>query len=143
MERPESAGCIAFLARAHNPARCHPRRRVAGRSPSLVQCGRCCQSRPLRSASLPLCRASIGKDARRATRTSATSARSLSLSLAIDFGGGVKGAEVKGGEVKDAPFWAPWARPAARRRVRTPHAAFANAADEDEEPPPAAAAARK
>ena len=58
-------------------------------------------------------------------------------------GGGVKGAEVKGGEVKDAPFWAPWARPAARRRVRTPHAAFAHAADEDEEPPPAAAAARK
>ena len=57
-------------------------------------------------------------------------------------GGGVKGAEVKGGEVKDAPFWAPWARPAARRRVRTPHAAFAHAEDEDEEPP-AAAAARK
>ena len=28
-------------------------------------------------------------------------------------------------------FWAPWARPAVQRRVRTPHAVFANDDDDD------------
>ena len=36
------------------------------------------------------------------------------------------------------PFWAPWARPAARQRVRTPHAAFANDADDAGDDAPAA-----
>jgi hypothetical protein len=37
------------------------------------------------------------------------------------------------------PFWAPWARPAARQRVRTPHAAFANGGGDDDDDVPAAA----